>query len=179
MKIYFVTGNKRKLEEAQAIIPELQQLDFDLPEIQEMDEQKIIAAKLVATFAHHPGPFVVEDSSLSFEALHGLPGPFIRWFMESMGLPGLAEMTLKLGNQRARSTVTIGYAQDINNIHYFSADIEGTIVAPRGKAEFGFDPIFIPDGFDRTFAEMSLEEKTSISHRAMAFRKLKEFLKRV
>ncbi len=66
--IYFITGNKNKFQEARALLPRIEQLDIDLPEIQEIDAEKIIEAKLIAAFEHKKGAFIVEDTSLYFES---------------------------------------------------------------------------------------------------------------
>ncbi len=179
MKIQFITGNENKFREAKTILPDLEQLKIHLPEIQELDAKKIIEAKLEAAFAHHAGPFVVEDVSFYLEALHGLPGTLIKWFEKSMTMTQLSQIVTQLGNPKARVSVLLGYAQDRNHISYFEGEETGTIVAPRGIEEFGFDCIFQPDGYTKTFGEMTEEEKSAISHRGQAFRKLKEFLNTV
>ncbi len=73
MEIYFITGNKNKFEEAKSVIPELQQLDIDLPEIQEIDAKTIIKAKLAEAFRYKQSEFIVEDTSLYLDCLNGLP----------------------------------------------------------------------------------------------------------
>lgn len=83
--IYFITGNKNKFEEVRAILPDAEQLDIDLPEIQEIDAHGIIRAKLHAAFAHEEGEFIVEDLSFYLECLNGLPGPLIKWFLKTIG----------------------------------------------------------------------------------------------
>jgi inosine/xanthosine triphosphate pyrophosphatase family protein len=73
MSLFFLTGNRNKLAEAQAIIPEIEPLDIDLPEIQEIDARAIIEAKLIEGLKYHTGPLIVEDTSLSFDCFGGLP----------------------------------------------------------------------------------------------------------
>ena len=174
--ITFVTGNKKKFEEAKLVLPELVQLYIDLPEIQEIDPHKIIRAKLDAAFAHAEGEFIVEDTSLYFECLNGLPGPLIKWFLQTVGLSGLAELVKKLGNDRAAARTLVGYARSRGNVHFFEGEIKGRIVAPRLTTSFSWDTIFLPDGYEKTFAEMEREEKNAISMRRLAFDKLKKFL---
>jgi len=176
MKLYFVTGNKNKHDEAKAIIPELLQLDIDLPEIQEMNSQKIIESKLQAIKQEENGKYVVEDNSLVIEGMNGLPGPLIKWFLKSIGNEGLVKLSSVFGD-KAKAVVTIGYADENKNFLHFEGTIIGNIVSPRGENGFGWDSIFQPSGSDKTFAEMSLEEKTKYSMRAIAFKKLKENLK--
>lgn len=96
MQIHFITGNQHKLAEVQAILPEVVQLDIDLPEIQSNDPQEIIEVKLIEALKHHNGPCIVEDTGLYLDAMNGLPGPFIKFFIKSLGSLGLAEMIMKL-----------------------------------------------------------------------------------
>lgn len=174
--LYFITGNKGKYEEVKTILPEVEQLDIDLPEIQEIDAHEVIKVKLQAAFAHHAGPFMVEDISLYLDCLKGLPGPLIKWFLKTIGNEGLTEIAEKFGNDKVTARTMIGYARSKGDVHFFEGVIEGRIVSARGERGFGWDPIFLPDGHDKTFAEMTPEEKNAISMRRIATNKLKEFL---
>ena len=174
--IYFITGNKNKLEEVRAILPEAEQLDIDLPEIQGIDAKEILKAKLLEAQKRKEGPLMVEDTSLYMEALQGLPGPLVKWFLKTVGNNGLSEIAQKLGNDRAEAKTIVGYAQGAGQMHFFEGAIKGRIVSPRGDNAFGWDPIFMPEGYDKTFAEMSKEEKNKISMRRLALNQLKEFL---
>ncbi len=175
--LYFITGNKDKLREAQEILGEVEGIELDLPEIQEIDAQKIIKAKLQAAMAHRAGEFIVEDSSLCFEALNGLPGPLIKWFEKALGNQGLYNLVAKLGDTKAQAKVVIGYAKNKNKIKFFEGVIEGEIVSPRGKHGFGWDAIFQPKGCKKAFAEMDPAEKNSLSMRKMALEGVKEYLR--
>ncbi len=176
MKLFFLTGNKNKFEEAKAILSEVEQLDIDLPEIQEIDAKEIIKAKLQEAFNHQKGEFVVEDTSLYFDCLHGLPGPLIKWFLKIVGNEELFNIADKLGNLNAEAKTIVGFAKSHDEIYFFEGSIKGEIVSPRGESGFGWDKIFKPDGFSKTFAEMSLEDKNKISMRRVALNKLKDFL---
>ncbi len=177
MALQFITGNKNKLEEVQAMIPEVEQLDVDLPEVQDIDPQVIISSKLQEAFKHHDGEFIVEDTSLYFDGLNGLPGPLIKWFLKALGLDGLANLAIKLGNTKVTAKTIIGYAKSKDSIEFFEGAVDGQIVSPRGETRFGWDPIFLPNGYEKTYAEMSPEEKNSMSHRHKAVSKLAEHLK--
>ncbi|MBA3733078.1 non-canonical purine NTP pyrophosphatase [Patescibacteria group bacterium] len=96
MALYFITGNKGKLAEVQSILGNVEGLDIDIPEIQDIDANKIIKAKLEEAQKHHAGEFIVEDNSLYLEALNGLPGPLIKWFMKTIGNDGLYKLAIKL-----------------------------------------------------------------------------------
>lgn len=176
MTLYFITGNKNKFAEAKAIIPEIEQLEIDLSEIQDIDSHKIIKAKLIDALNHKEGSFIVEDVSLSLECLNGLPGPLIKWFLMKIGKEGIAELAEKLGNNNAEAKAIIGYAKSKSGIQFFEGSVKGKIVRPAGESGFGFDPIFKPEGSNKTYAEMPVEEKNKISHRRLALNKLKEFL---
>ena len=86
MKIYFVTGNKNKLKEVQMIMPEVESLELDLPEIQELDHKKVVEYKLNEAKKYKPGlNLMVEDLSVEVDGMNGLPGPLIKWFLKSVG----------------------------------------------------------------------------------------------
>ncbi len=176
MKIQFTTGNVNKFKEAQKIVSDLKQLDIDLLEIQEIDAYEVIRAKLKEAQKHHKGTFVVEDTSLYLECLNGLPGPLIKWFEKSIGNEGLYDIAHKYDNYNAQAKTVVGYSDNNGNIEFFEGVIEGKIVSPQGDGDFGWGPIFVPDGQEKTFAQMNKEEKNKISMRKFAFEKLKEFL---
>lgn len=176
MNLYFITGNKNKFEEVRSILPNVEQLDIDLPEIQDIDAKVIIKAKLLEALKHKDGEFIVEDTSLYLDCLGGLPGPLIKWFMKTMGNVGLSNIVEKLENNKAEAKTIIGYAKSPDEIFYFEGSIKGGIVSPRGDSGFGWDPIFQPTEFDKSFAELTQEEKNNISMRRVAVNKLKEHM---
>ncbi|EFJ42082.1 hypothetical protein VOLCADRAFT_110025 [Volvox carteri f. nagariensis] len=171
-KIYFATGNKKKLEEVTAILQSGAPLPFvmeavklDLPELQgepeEISKEKCrIAAKLVG------GAVMVEDTSLCFNALKGLPGPYIKWFLEKLGHDGLNKMLAGFDDKTAYAQCIFAYTTgpEVEPI-VFVGRTPGRIVAARGPPDFGWDPIFEPEGFETTYAEMDKETKNKISHR--------------
>lgn len=176
MSLYFVTGNKGKLAEVQSILGNVEVLDIDLPEIQSLDAHEIIKAKLEEAQKHQAGEFIVEDNSLYLEGLKGLPGPLIKWFMKTVGNDGLYKMAEAFGNFNAEAKVIIGYSNSAGEISFFEGNTKGAIVSPRGEGGFGWDSIFQPEGYTKTFGEMSAEEKNSFSMRRIAVEKLKEKL---
>ena len=172
--MYFITGNKGKFGEVKTILDDIEQMDIELPEIQDMDPKEIVKAKLVEALKHHQGEFMVEDTSLCLECLNGLPGPFIKFFLKSIGFEGLSDIAKKMGNNNAEARVIIGYARNADDIHFFEGVVKGKIVTPNG-AGFGWDPIFQPEGSDKTYGQMTREEKANIGVRSIAVKKLKEF----
>ncbi|GHO77210.1 non-canonical purine NTP pyrophosphatase [Ktedonobacter sp. SOSP1-85] len=175
MTLLFITGNKDKLREVQTLIPDVQGLDLDLPEIQEIDPHKVIAAKLVEARKHHSGVFLVEDTSLSLDGMGGLPGPFIRWFITSIGVGGVYALTRTFG-ARATARTIFGYADENDNMLFFEGSLGGLVVPPRGTDGFGWDSVFQPDHFSKTFAEMSPAEKNLCSMRKKAVAGLQRYL---
>jgi non-canonical purine NTP pyrophosphatase (RdgB/HAM1 family) len=189
-KIYFITGNKNKFLEIKSMLPEVEQLEMDLDEIQETDATKIIEHKMKEALKKRKGEFIIEDTSLYIKSLNDLPGPLIKWFMEKLDNEGLWRISdsNKLGKDKieqigeqlednsAEARTIIGYAKNEKDIHFFEGTIKGKIVKPSGETNFGWDPIFMPNGYDKTFQEMTREEKNKISMRKIAVEKLKEFL---
>jgi len=176
MDLYFITGNENKFEEVKAILPDVLRLDIDLPEIQEVNAMEIIKAKLREALNHKKGKFIIEDTSLYLNCLNGLPGPLVKWFLQTIGSDGLFRMADSFGDYRVEVKTIIGYAKDTQNIHFFEGSIKGKIIAPKGEPNFGWDPIFQPEGYEQTFAEMGKEEKNKISMRRIALEKLKDFI---
>ena len=178
MKILFITGNPNKLKEAKEIMPEIEGLDIDLPEIQELDTKKIIELKLHEAIKQKPGiDLIVEDQSLIIDGMNGLPGPFIKWFHKSLEIEGIYKMALKMGNQNAEARTIIGYCSSKGEIIFFESVVKGKIVAPKGDIGWGWDPIFKQNGYKKTYAEMTIKQKNKLSMRKMALEKLKEYLK--
>jgi len=174
-KLYFITGNKEKLEEAKAIIPHLEGLKVDLPEIQELNPEKIIRAKLAEARKKYRRTFFVEDTSLYIKCLNGMPGPLIKWFMDALGNKGIYDLVSKYSDNRAIAKTVVGYSNG-KEIRIFEGEVKGIIVNPGKINAFGWDAIFQPEGSTVTFAEMSKNEKNKISMRRNALLKLQEYL---
>jgi inosine triphosphate pyrophosphatase len=119
--------------------------------------------------------FIVEDTSLVFDAWNGLPGPLVKWYLHSVGCSGMWQMVQAFPNKKAQAICTIGYS-DGDRIEFFQGITEGTIVEPTIASDFGRDALFQPDGCDKTFAHMTKEEKNIVSHRGKALALLQEFL---
>lgn len=176
MKIIFVTGNKNKLREVNHILGEdiLDNKSLDLEEIQgSVQEVSIHKAQTAAEILKCP--VLVEDTSLEFDGMGGLPGPYIKWFLDKLGNQGLYDMLYKF-DKGAKAICTFAYCEGPGHeVQLFQGINQGTIVAPRGPAEFGWNQIFQPNGYDETYAEMG-DKKSTISHRYLALQKLKPFL---
>lgn len=179
MALYFITGSKNKFAEVKAALPDIEQMEMDLPEIQELDPHKIITAKLFEArmTLRHGSALMVEDTSLCLDALGGLPGPFIKWFLQAVGSQGLYKIADSLNSYKAVARTLIGYTDEQGKIEFFEGETRGTIVPERVPPKFGWDAIFLPEGYDKTYAELSVAEKNAVSQRGKALAKLKAHLK--
>ncbi len=173
----FITSNESKVAQVKQYLDiPLQHRAIDLPEIQSLDLHEVVTAKAKAAFEIIQTPVLVEDTSLEFLALGTLPGPFIRWFMAELGVNGLCRLLDAYDNRTARASVCFGL-YDGNDIHFFESEVAGSIAkTPRGGNGFGWDPIFIPEGQDKTWAEMTSEEQLATAVRRPALQKLELFL---
>lgn len=171
----FVTGNPNKLAEAQAILPwPVTSVSLELTEIQSLDTKKIINHKLQEAFRRIGSPVMVDDVSAELESLNGLPGPFIKFFEHKLGPDALFKLT-RSSNERAKIICSLGYYDGQKTV-IVKGILHARVVPPRGDNGWGFDKVIVPDGQNRTMAEMSAEEKNKLSHRYLALVKLSEKL---
>lgn len=174
----FITGNENKAREFSEIVGiDVPHQKVDVPEIQSDSLEEISKAKAVSAFEVLKKPVIIEDVSMELDALGGMPGPFIKFFITAIGPKGISDTARALGNDKAR--VRINYVlYDGKDFNIFANTVEGSISSePRGESGFGFDPVFIPEGLNKTYAEMSSEEKNKVSHRRKPIQEIAEFLK--
>eukprot|EP00267_Zea_mays_P047653 XP_020400133.1 inosine triphosphate pyrophosphatase [Zea mays] len=126
-------------------------------------------------YFHVNGPVLVEDTCLCFNALKGLPGPYIKWFLEKIGHEGLNNLLKAYEDKSAFAmcifSLALGPGEEPIT---FVGKTAGKIVSARGPNDFGWDPVFQPDGFEQTYAEMPKSVKNEISHRGKALALVKE-----
>lgn len=144
----------------------LSSADIDLMEMQSSDVEEVAADKARRAFKELGKPVVVEDVSVELAKLHGLPGPFVRFFLKAMGDDALYALT-RGDEPRAVVACAVAYF-DGEHLFTVRGEVPGRIVPPRGENGFGFDATFMPDGYDTTYAEMSAEDKNTVSHRRRA-----------
>jgi inosine triphosphate pyrophosphatase len=173
----FITGNKNKLAEVQAILAgviELRNQNVDLVEIQGTVEE-VTRDKARRAAEAIQGPVLVEDTCLCFKAMNDLPGPYIKWFMLSLGAPNLHKLLAGFEDKSAQAVCTFGYcAGPGQEAILFQGRTDGKLVESRGSTVFGWDSCFEYAG--QTYAEMDKSEKNKISHRGKALEKLKAWL---
>lgn len=181
VSITFVTGNKKKLEEVTAILGSSLPFDLinqsvDLPELQGEPEH-VSKEKCRLAAIQVKGPVMVEDTSLCYNALGGLPGVYIKWFLDKTGHEGLNNLLAAYTDKSAYAQTVFAFSMGpAHEPVVFAGRTDGTIVPARGPLDFGWDPIFQPDGFDQTYAEMTKEVKNSISHRFRSLEVLRKHL---
>ncbi len=178
MNIYLVTSNKNKLREAEKILnTRIKSVDLDLDEIQEIDAEKIAEHKARQAWKKLKKPLFVWDQSTYIDCLNGFPGPLIKWFWTQVGLKKICEIANYFGNHKIHAENILTYCNG-KVVKHFHAATDGIIPRrPRGRNGWGWDPIFIPKGHKKTYAEMSADEVVRVRSHAIALRKLRDFLK--
>lgn len=193
IELLFATRNAHKTAEIQTILGEQFQVNdlAEHPEIPHIAEtgrtfEDNAILKAVTVSKHIPGFVVADDSGLEVDALGGAPGIYsaryagpdasdnekIEKLLEQLGLVGAPRDA-----RRARFHCVLALARKGEVLGMFEGVVEGQIAdRPRGSHGFGYDPIFIPNGFQRTFGELEPAEKNQLSHRARALEKLGAFL---
>jgi non-canonical purine NTP pyrophosphatase (RdgB/HAM1 family) len=172
LPIVFVTTRAEKAEEAERLGFRIERLDIALPEHQALDPSEVVAQKARSAYDLLSRPVLVEDTGLSIHAWNGFPGAFVKWLETSAGIPALPRMLDAFGDRGATAVCAIAYC-DAGQTVTARGESTGTIAAePRGRGGFGWDTVFVPEGSDRTFAEMAPEEKDRVSHRRRAWEAL-------
>jgi XTP/dITP diphosphohydrolase len=196
-KLVIATHNKGKLREIRELLEPFQfecvgAAELDLPEPEEIGNTFIDNAELKAREAADLSglPALSDDSGLSVDALQGLPGIFsARWADDEAGnrdfgramkrVWGEVEAAGPEAGHDAHFTCVLSLAWPDGTVVSFEGKVHGTLVwPPRGDRGFGYDPMFVPVGYDQSFGEMDSAKKHAISHRAEAFRRLVEWLER-
>jgi XTP/dITP diphosphohydrolase len=187
-ELIFATNNHHKLSEIQSLIGDnfaiksLRQIGCteDIPETAPtLEGNALLKAQYVYnTFGKN---CFADDTGLEIESLDGRPGVFSARYATDghdfeANIDKVLEELTEVKNRKARFRTVIALILD-GSVHYFEGIVTGEIISERkGIKGFGYDPVFLPDGYDRTFAEMPLPEKNKISHRARAVNKLVDFL---
>jgi XTP/dITP diphosphohydrolase len=188
MKLVFATNNEHKVKEISHILDNnitllsLQEINIleDIPEDEPLIEGNALFKARYVYNATGLNVFA-DDTGLEIEALDGQPGVHSARFAgenkdSSSNIAKVLTMLKGIENRKARFRTVIALIFEKKE-YLFEGVISGTIIEEkRGDGGFGYDPVFIPDGKKLTFAQMTLSEKNLISHRALAFEKLKEFL---
>lgn len=188
-KLVFATNNAHKLEEVAAILKDKVALlslndihcHADIPETADTLEGNALL-KSSYIYTHYQMDSFGDDTGLEVEALNGAPGVYSARYAEGEGHDAEANMRKLLKkmegveNRKAQFRTAISLILD-GKEYLFQGVVKGEITKEKqGNSGFGYDPIFLPEGYEHTFAEMGIELKNQISHRALAVKRLCEFL---
>ena len=189
MKLVFATNNKNKLKEVQQMLPEsielitLEEIGCleDIPETgNTIEENSLLKAKYIKEKYNYD--VFADDTGLEVKSLNNAPGVYsARYAGEQKSSEDNINLLLKnLENKERTAQFKTIFTLCINNDFFtFEGIVKGKITTEKyGEKGFGYDPIFIPDGYNQTFAQMPSDLKNEISHRGIALRKLVEFLKK-
>lgn len=196
MHIVFASANKNKIQEISALIPSNYKLvsledigiTEDIPEtgltIKDNSEIKARYVAEVLIKKKLPWAVIADDSGLEVEALNGEPGVYSARYAgiqknDTANNKKLLDELAKYTNRKAIFVTTITLILN-NQIFFFNGEINGTIaLEPKGTKGFGYDPLFIPQGYQSTFAELEKDVKNKISHRAIALKKVIQYLNNI
>ena len=184
-KIYFVTSNPRKLSEAKKYLSpldiEVEQLKIPYPEIQgsNLEEVALFGINWILNENELEGAVMIEDAGLFVHSLSDFPGVYSKFVFSTIGCEGVLRLLEGREDRDAHFEAAVAYCEKGGQPLMFKGRVDGEIAnQPRGENGFGYDPIFVPEGEKLTFAEMQIEEKNQLSHRARVLEKLAEFLRK-
>lgn len=179
-ELYFVTGNSSKFKEVKAWMQELNpyielhQANIDLPEIQSLDVQEVAIQKAKEAWRLIKKPLLIDDGGIYIERFNNFPGTLSKYVYQGIGLEGF--WLLAKNNPRGYFSNCLVYCDNEEDCHIFTGTTYGTIVEPKVPiidTKFPFTYVFVPDGTNKTFAEIKgTEEEKKVHHR---FKSLQEF----
>lgn len=173
-EISFITSNSNKFKEMKEFFKadelHLNWINQSLPEVQAETLEEVVEYSLSQ---YKGGEVFIEDAGIFIEALDGFPGVYSRYVYDTIGNKGILKLMEGLENRKTRFEAVIGYQERRRgNIKLFKGEVKGFVsLFPRGESGFGYDPIFVPEGFKKTFGEDSIL-KSNLSHRKRAAEKL-------
>jgi inosine triphosphate pyrophosphatase len=180
----FITGNQHKADYlAKWLGMPVEHKKVDLEELQSLDLKEVVEHKARTAYATVQKPVLVEDVALIFAALGRLPGTMIKWFLEEIGNDGLCKIMQGYDDRQATASIMYAY-YDGAEMRTFEGHVDGRVARqPRSsdeatawKSSLSWNSVFIPNGSEKTYGQMSDEELVPFSHRRQAVNKLREFL---
>ena len=179
-----LSNNPHKIEEVKDFLKayniEVIGKVIKLEELQTENLESLIKDKALKAYRKIGRPLIVEHTGLSLEKINGLPGGLTQIFWDKLGVENFAKIFgAPDDSSKAVATTVLCYV-DGKKINNFKGEIKGYITnTPKGESSFQWDSIFIPDGYDKTFAEMKIEEKNIISMRGIALYKFVDFINKI
>lgn len=176
MDVTFITGNQNKADYlAKYLGFPVKHVKLDLDELQSLDLNVIVEHKVKQAYEKIQGPVIVEDVALEFEGLGGLPGPFIKYFVDHMSFEAICSL-VDGKSRKAVARCVFGY-YDGTTVKLLEGHMNGEIATePAGEGGFGWDKIFIPEGYSVTRASLSREDDAKTYPTIKPFAQLKTFL---
>lgn len=150
----------------------VERFDLELPEPQSLDSAEVAEVKARAAYERLRRPVLVEDSGLEVLAWGGFPGALVKWLERTAGLEGFVRMLDSFPDRRARAVCALSCFDGEILVSALGVTAGSIAIEPRGSGGFGWDPIFVPEGFDETYAELAPPQKDRVSHRGRAWRDL-------
>jgi len=182
MRLALITSNQGKLREFKS---ELSRLNIEVTgadeiceEIQADTIEEVVRYCLKDLRERRISHVIIDDSGLFIDSLNGFPGVYSSYVFKTLGCKGILKLMEGTKHRNARFSCCIGCILGNGEEIVVTESVNGRIgIEEKGSRGFGFDPIFVPEGNQRTFAEMSIEEKNPISHRGKAMRAFAEVLR--
>ncbi|MEA3304625.1 MAG: non-canonical purine NTP pyrophosphatase [Patescibacteria group bacterium] len=176
-KVTFISGNQNKADYLSKYLGyPVDHVSLDLDEIQSVDVHKIVEHKVRQAYDRMKKPVIVEDVSLEFSALGGLPGPFIKFFVERVSFESICAMIGDGLTRKAIARCVFGYF-DGENLELFEGCLNGEISEkPEGDNGYDWDQIFIPEGYTVTRASLNKEDDKKTYLQIKPFAQLKNYL---
>jgi XTP/dITP diphosphohydrolase len=168
-----VTQNRHKIVELKPLF-QSRGVRFATTSIEKMEIRSERVEEIAIAAARHAfitlkRPVIVDDTGLYISALGGFPGAYAAFVLRSIGNDGILRLLKDKTDRTAVFRTAVGYC-DEDHLESFAGEMKGSIAEnPVGEGGFGYDPVFVPEGFQKTYAQLALEEKISISHRTRAF----------
>ena len=172
-KLFFASSNENKFQEAERILTNLGvKVNFSkttLEEIQSSSLSEIAEQKAISAYELIQKPVIIEDDGLFIDSLNGFPGPYSSYVYDTIGNKGIMNLLENSEFRDAKFVSIIAYLGGSDGVKLFESSIPGKISSVIEKGGWGYDPIFIPDGESKTYANVS--DKDKLSHRAASLKK--------
>ena len=176
-EVFFASSNEHKFEEAQRILSTLgvniKLFKTTLEEIQSNSLNEIAKRKAIDAFTKIQKPILIEDDGLFINSLNGFPGPYSSYAYDTIGNTGIIQLLENTELRDAKFVAIIAYCNGIDEVKLFESSIPGKISKEIEKGGWGYDPIFIPDGQSKTYANVS--NKDELSHRSASLKKFSDW----
>ena len=176
-ELFFVSSNTHKFTEAERILSnlglEISLFKTTLEEIQSNSLAEIAKRKALDAYSKIQKPVIIEDDGLFIDSLNGFPGPYSSYVYDTIGNEGLMRLLEKIESRNAKFIAIIAYCNGIDDVQLFESSISGKISLSIEDGGWGYDPIFIPNGESKTYANVT--DKDNFSHRSVSLKKFSDW----